>query len=59
MTKISLTKIPLVVAVLTVVLIPKETRRLFKGDKITLITVVVTILILFGYGMLEVAVAGY
>lgn len=41
------------------ILIPKETRRLFKGDKITLITVVVTILILFGYGMLEVAVAGY
>lgn len=41
------------------ILIPKETRHLFKGDKIALVTVVVVILILFGYGVLEVAVAGY
>jgi len=33
------------------ILIPKETRRLFKGDKIALVTVAVLILILLGCGM--------
>ncbi len=33
------------------ILIPKETRRLFKGDKIALVTVAVVILILLGCGM--------
>lgn len=37
------------------ILIPKETRHLFKGDKIALVSIIAAILILFGYGVLEVS----
>lgn len=41
------------------ILIPKETRHLYKGDKIALISIIVAILLLFGHGVLEAAGASF